>query len=171
MITIQYPDKKTFHAHSLDDFIRFQRVRRVYRLKNGHLVLEDDAFSEDWSGERKAEKAEEILSGRYLTLLAYEGERVVGLLLLVPTPDKGRMIISSFHVSADCRRKGIGRMLFKAAVDEGRRKGAKALYVSACPSEETIGFYQAMGFEPTVNPIPLYAEDEPLDIQMECPII
>jgi len=44
------------------------------------------------------------------------------------------------------------------------------LYISACPSEETIHFYKAMGAEVTDNPIMAIAEDEPDDLQMVCKI-
>lgn len=43
-------------------------------------------------------------------------------------------------------------------------------YISACPSEETIHFYKAMGAEVTNNPIMAIAEDEPDDLQMVCKI-
>lgn len=94
--------------------------------------------------------------------------RVVGLLLLLPELDCGRMIVDSFHVSAERRRQGIGRALCTAAKEEALRRGAHALYVSACPAQETIDFYRAMGFTVSRRPIRSRVEDEPYDIQMEC---
>ena len=78
------------------------------------------------------------------------------------------MIIYSFHVSADRRRHGIGRALFASAKDEAVRRGAVALYVSACSAEETVDFYRAMGFTVSLHPIRSLADNEPCDIQMEC---
>lgn len=167
---IKLADKSNFTLSSLDAFQRFQTVTRVYRLTGEGLTPVYNPFTEDWSPERRREKAKEILSGRFITHLAFEDGRVVGEIMLVPEPDNGRLIIDSFHVSGECRRRGIGRALLSAAENTAREKGAKALYASACSAEETINFYLAMGFAPADNPIPAYAEDEPCDIQMEKPL-
>ena len=78
------------------------------------------------------------------------------------------MIVHSFHVSADQRRRGLGRKLFDAAKEEARKHEAAALYISACSSEETINFYLAMGCHLSQSPIPEIVADEPWDIQLEC---
>ena len=78
-----------------------------------------------------------------------------------------RMIVDSFHVSADQRRRGLGRRLFETAKAEVRKHGAVALYISACSAEETIRFYLAMGCRPSRDPIPTMVLDEPWDIQLE----
>lgn len=137
-------------------------MKRGYRLKDGQLTLVDNPFTEDWDEARRIEKAEEILGGRFVTYCAFAGDRVVGEIMLAPQPNNGRLIIESFHVSGDCRRRGIGRALFEAAKQEARQRGAHALYASCCSAEETIRFYAAMGFRLSPNPISSYAEDEPL---------
>ena len=113
-------------------------------------------------------KAGEILSGRYITFCAFEGDAVVGEIMLIPELNENRLIIDSFHVSRAYRRRGIGRRLLEAAGDYARGRGACALYASCCSAEETIAFYRAMGFRPSEHPIPSCVEDEPFDIQMEC---
>jgi len=164
---IKLVNTDNFNEHSLDDFDRFQEVKNCYRLIKGQLTLVYNPFTETWSPERKLEKAEEILSGEYITYCAFEEGRVVGEIMLVPELDHGRLIVDSFHVSRDCRRGGIGRALFNTAIEEAKRKRARGLYISAMSAEETIGFYQAMGCYVSRNPIKLYADDEPYDIQME----
>ncbi len=168
MIEIKLIDSNHFTRDSLKGFQRHQEVKRVYRLRNGHLTLVDNPFTEDWDAARLIEKAEEILSGRYVTYCAYEGERVVGEIMLIPKLNKGRLIIDSFHVSGDCRRRGIGRALLEAARKEALKRGAHALYASCCSAEETIDFYSAMGFGLSSDPVPSLAEAEPYDLQMEC---
>ena len=42
-------------------------------LQNGNLTLVYNPFTEDWDAARLIKKAEEILSGRYVTYCAYEG--------------------------------------------------------------------------------------------------
>lgn len=171
ILEIKLIDSHNFTRDSLKGFQRYQEVKNVYRLQNGNLTLVYNPFTEDWDAARLIEKAEEILSGRYVTYCAYEGNHVVGEIMLVPKPDKGRLIIDSFHVSRDYRRHGIGRALFEAAKQEALKRGAHALYASCCSSEETINFYFAMGFRLSSDPIPSLAEAEPYDMQMECMII
>lgn len=168
---IRLADKSNFDRYSLKDFRRHQEVRNVYRLVNGELTLVYAPFVDDWDEARRVEKAEEILSGEFVTYCAFEGERVVGEIMLVPALNRGRLIVDSFHVSEDRRRRGIGRALLEAAKREALNRGARSLYASCCSSEETVGFYAAMGFRLSEDPILSYAEDEPYDLQMECPIM
>ncbi|MBR6522194.1 MAG: GNAT family N-acetyltransferase [Oscillospiraceae bacterium] len=163
-------NENNFCHDSLDSFSRYQIVEYEYRLIRGELQLRHNPVIDDWSAERKREKAAEILSGQHIVYGAVDGNRIVGIILLCLELDHNRMIIDSFHVSADKRRCGIGRKLFEAAKKEAKKRGAAALYVSASPAQETIDFYVAMGFKVSSNPIEAYADDEPCDIQMECEI-
>ena len=170
-LEIKLIDSSNFTRDSLKGFRRYQEVKNVYRLQNGSLTLVYNPFTEDWDAARLAEKAEEILSGKYVTYCAYEDNHVVGVIMLIPRPNKGRLIIDSFHVSGDYRRRGIGRALLEAAGQEALKRGAHALYASCCSSEETINFYFSMGFRLSPDPVPSLAEAEPYDLQMECVIV
>lgn len=70
------------------------------------------------------------------------------------------MIQDLIQVDTVFRGQGIGRMLWEKAVEEARLKGARELYISACPSEETIRFYRAMVAEVADAPIMAIAKDE-----------
>ncbi len=94
----------------------------------------------------------------------------MGKIMLLPQLNEGRLVIDSFHVSADRRRQGIGRALFEAAKKETLKRGTRALYASCRSAEETISFYLAMGFRLSPDPIPACTEEEPFDLQMECPV-
>ncbi|MBQ4424173.1 MAG: GNAT family N-acetyltransferase [Lachnospiraceae bacterium] len=109
-----------------------------------------------------------MLSDRYITFCAFDGDAVVGEIMLIPELNESRLIIDSFHVSREFRRCGIGRRLVETVSDYARGRGASALYASCSSAEETIDFYKALGFELSEHPIPSCAEDEPFDIQMEC---
>ena len=170
-LEIKLADKNNFGRNSLNDFRRYQEVKNVYRLKDGQLRLVYNPFTEDWDDERRIEKAEEILSGQYVTYCAFEGNRVVGEIMLLPRLNKDRLIIDSFHVSSDYRRRGIGRALLDAARQEALKRGAHALYASCCSAEETVRFYTAMGSRRSADPIASCIEDEHYDLQMECKII
>ena len=167
MIEIKQADRNNFGETSMDSFDRSQEVRNVWRVENGKLVLNYNPFTETWSPERRREKAEEILSGRFITFCAFEGDAVVGEIMLIPELNENRLIIDSFHVSRPFRRCGIGRRLIETVAEYARGRGASALYASCCSAEETIDFYKAMGFRLSEHPIPSRVEDEPFDIQME----
>lgn len=167
MIEIKRADRNNFCETSLDLFDRSQEVQNVWRMENGRLVLTFQPFSETWSPEQRRKKAGEILSGRYITFCAFEGDAVVGEIMLIPELNEDRLIIDSFHVSRPFRRRGIGRRLLETAAEYARGRGASALYASCCSAEETIDFYRAMGFRLSEHPIPSRVEDEPFDIQME----
>ena len=169
-LEIKLVDNNNFTRDSLKDFQRYQEVKNVYRLKDGEMTLVYHPFTEDWDDASRLQKAEDILSGRYVTYGAFEKDSVVGEIMLIPELDKGRLIIESFHVSTDYRRRGIGRALFEAARQEAIKRGAHSLYASCCSSEETIKFYSAMGFCLSSGPIPARVEDEPYDLQMVCMI-
>lgn len=165
---IKLIDNNNFTRDSLKDFQRYQEVKNVYRLNDGKMILVYHPFTEDWDVARRLQKAEDILSGKYVTYCAFEGNCVVGEIMLIPQLNKGRLIIDSFHVSRDYRRHGIGKSLLEATRQEALKRGAHALYASCCSSEETINFYSAMGFRLSSDPISSCVEDEPYDLQMEC---
>ena len=66
------------------------------------------------------------------------------------------------------RGQGHGRRLFELAKTVARERGAKRLYISATPSEHTIGFYFSMGCVVTAEPDPELFALEPEDIHLEC---
>ena len=167
MIEIKQADTSNFNEFSMDSFDRYQEVQNVFRMENGKLVLKKQPFTETWSPNRKREKAAEILSGSFVTFCAFEGDSVIGEIMLVPELNDKRLIIDSLHVSREYRQHGIGRQLVETACDYAKSRGAEALYASCCSAEETIRFYTAMGFGPSEHPITSCVEDEPFDIQME----
>ena len=83
MIEIKQADRNNFRETSMDSFDRFQEVQNVWRIENGRLVLEFHPFTETWSPEQRRKKAGEILSGRYITFCAVEGDAVVGEIMLL----------------------------------------------------------------------------------------
>ena len=78
--------------------------------------------------------------------------------------------LSSIHVSADARGKGLGRALFQKAEEAGRGLGARALYISAHSSVESQAFYKAMGCVEAKEYQAFHVEKEPCDCQLERPL-
>ncbi len=77
------------------------------------------------------------------------------------------MIVDNFQVSQDFGHHGIGKRLFEMAKNEGRKAGAKSLYISACSSKETISLYTAIRCKNTDDVIREIVDVEPFDLQMK----
>ena len=171
MITIELLTEKNFSLNSLDSYDRRQYVKRVYRKKDNAYILVDLPYIEDWSLDDKRRIAAEMCSGEYISYLALDEGVIAGFIGLVMELKEGYMILDLMHVGEKYRGTGIGRQLFNLGKAEALKAGAKALYISACSSEEAIAFYRAMGAEITDNPISEMAEAEPFDLQMTCPVM
>lgn len=75
--------------------------------------------------------------------------------------------LSSLHVSAELRRRGIGKKLFFMAALKAKEAGADRLYISAHSAVETQGFYLSAGCRDAEEINAFHAEKEPCDRQME----
>jgi len=159
-----------FPEINLNDFNRQQKITRIYVKKDNTYVLEAQPGTMDWSIDKKREVAQDLMDNTYISYLAIEEDRIIGFMSLVKELVAERMILDLIQVDTDFRGQGIGRLLWEKAVEEARLNGARELYISACPAEETIHFYKAMGAEVTDNSIMAIAEDEPDDLQMVCRI-
>lgn len=167
MVKIELLTKDNFNEHSLDTYIRTQNVNKVYRQNNGKYSLVDIPYVEDWNLEKKRQIAKNIGSDEYISYVAVE-DGIVGFIGLIKNLKEEYMILDMMHVSKSYRGMGIGRKLFEKGRQSAKKAGAKALYISACSSEETIAFYKAMGAKLTENPIREIADEEPCDLQMIC---
>ncbi|MBS7370064.1 MAG: GNAT family N-acetyltransferase [Oscillospiraceae bacterium] len=170
MVRIELLSEKNFNEHSLDSYERKQDVKRVYRRDKSEYVLVDMPYIEDWSLEKKQQVARDISSDEYISYIALDDDKVVGFIGLEKQLKNDCMILDIIQVSLAYRGNGIGKKLFNIAKQEAKKAGAKALYISACSSEETIAFYKAMGAELTNSPIREIADDEPYDLQMVCSV-
>jgi len=100
---------------------------------------------------------------------AFDGAVPVGMSVLDDKPMPSgvdRYNLMGLWVSHHYRGRGIGKTLFQLMAKAARERGAKALYVSATPSENTVRFYQSLGFELAELIDPDLFEKEPDDIPM-----
>ena len=167
---IEKVTRDIFPEINLDNFNRRQKITRIYVRRNDKYVLEEHPGVMDWSIDKKREVARDLMSDDYISYLALEEDRIVGFVSLVKELAGERMILDLIQVDEDFRGRGIGCALWEKAVEEARLNGARELYISACPSEETIHFYKAMGAHVTDNLIMSIANEEPDDLQMICSI-
>jgi predicted N-acetyltransferase YhbS len=153
---------------------RQEVIDALYVLENGQLVLRPQHWEIDgWPpGEREAYTPILLVCfdhGGAVTG-AFEGGVLAGVVVL-----EGRFIgrrkdqvqLKFLHVSQSHRRQGLGRALFGHAVGQARLLGAKKLYISATPSENTIDFYRHLGCRIAEEVDPDLFALEPEDIHLE----
>jgi hypothetical protein len=62
----------------------------------------------------------------------------------------------------------LGKRLFDLARAVARERGARQLYISATPSENTVNFYLRLGCQVAEEPDPELLALEPEDIHLVC---
>ena len=149
-------------------------MERCWRKIDGQWVVRDIAFTERWSDGDYRELCALLrltlatggavwgafVSGKLKGFVSVEGERIGAR--------KQYADLSSIHVSADARGLGLGRALFQKAEEEGRRRGAEALYISAHSSVESQAFYNSEIARREYQAF--HVEKEPCDCQLERPL-
>jgi predicted N-acetyltransferase YhbS len=153
---------------------RSEVIDRVYYCENGELVLRDEHYDvPGWHPDQIKRDSVALLDcfdagGSFFG--AFEDGELVGVCVLESRfigQSKDQLQLTFLHVSQRHRANGLGRALFQEAADEARNIGARSLYISATPSENTVRFYQSLGcrLAKEVNP-ELFAL-EPEDIHLE----
>lgn len=100
---------------------------------------------------------------------AFDAELLVGVVVVDTVPlgsDGNQRQLKYLYVSRGYRQHGIASRLFQEGAAFAKEQGAKFLYISATPTENTVNFYQSRGAR--LNPTPdsdLYAQ-EPEDIHL-----
>jgi GNAT superfamily N-acetyltransferase len=155
---------------------RREVVDNIYYLQGGKLILKPDYF--DILGWPPGE-AEQYTSRLYTCFDrggvfygAFDQARLIGVVVVDSVflgPQRDQLQLKMLYVSRDYRKHGLGVLLFEKAREIARARGAKRLYISATPSENTIHFYQRRGCVVAPEPDPELWALEPDDIHLECP--
>ncbi len=104
---------------------------------------------------------------------AFDGDTLIGTAVLESRfigSRKDQLQLVFLHVSQLHRGSGVGCALFDKVVSRARELGARRLYVSATPSENTVRFYLHRGFRVADELDPALFAMEPEDIHMECDV-
>jgi predicted N-acetyltransferase YhbS len=155
---------------------RREMIERIYRLDDGKLRLEPHHVDvPGWP----PDEARTTTPGLYesfdrggIFFGAFDKGSLVGnsaLDTLWRGSRRDLLQLLRLHVSRDYRAQGVGRRLFEQARDAARARGARGLYISATPTENTIHFYQRRGSVLLETPDPGLLALEPEDIHLECP--
>lgn len=157
-------------------FIRRQVVTDCWRKEDGKWVIKKDPFIDDWGSEEYIFLVK-CLKNTVVTGGAVYGAFVDGELKGFTSvegslfgSESQYMDLSSIHVSADMRGRGIGRELFLLAKRFAKEKNAKKLYISSHSAVESQTFYKAMGCEEAKEYNMEHVEKEPYDCQLECDV-
>ena len=156
---------------------RSEVIDNVYHLENGALVLKPQHIDVRGWPPGEAEKYTPILldcfdRGGWFHGLFDQAE-LVGAVVVDNRrigKRKDRLQLEFLHVSSAYRNRGFGAQLFELAKATARERGARRLYISATPSENTINFYSRLGCEIAREPDPELLALEPEDIHLECDV-
>src|SRR5262245_790319 len=154
---------------------RSEVIANVYYLEDGELRLRPDYFDARGWPPGQVEKYTPILyecfdrGGSFQGV--FDGSQLIGVTVVDTKPlgpRHGLRQLKFRYVSKDYRKQGWGKVLFESAKTIARERGARGLYISATPSENTINFYQSLGCIVTLEPDRDLVALEPEDIHLEC---
>lgn len=109
----------------------------------------------------------DLVASGAVALGAFDGDRLVGIGVVLPQLRPGVAQLAYLHVSDGYRNAGIGGRLCSELEEIARRAGDTSMVVSATPSPNTVRFYARRGYEPMVEPLPELYELEPEDVHMQ----
>jgi predicted N-acetyltransferase YhbS len=131
---------------------RREVIHNVYYVRAGKLILEPEYYDMQGWPPGEAEHYTEILADCYdhggIFWGAFENDRLVGVSILEDKfigAQRDTLQMKFLHVSRDCRKQGLGTRLFQLAAEKAKEMGAKKLYISATPSENTVNYYMRLG--------------------------
>lgn len=160
----------------LKGYCRYQEVDQVWRKHGKRYELVPEPFVDDWDASATAQVVDvcrQCAASGGLVAALFDGSAVAAFAVLAREPFGSRnqyADLLEMQVSRPYRRKGLGRLLFRICAEQAWRWGAEKLYISAHSAEETQAFYRAMGCTLAKEINSAHAEQEPYDIQMECPL-
>jgi predicted N-acetyltransferase YhbS len=154
---------------------RSEVIDNIYRFENGALVLRPEHHEVHGWPAGEAEKYTPILRDCFdrggWFHGAFDRTDLVGAVILENKrigKAGDQLQLQFLHVSNTYRKTGLGTHLFELARATAKERGARRLYISATPSENTIKFYLRLGCVVTMEPDAELLALEPEDIHLEC---
>jgi len=153
---------------------RREVVENIYYFRNGELVLEPEHWDVPGWPVDVASRFDPVFQecfkrgGSFWG--AFKGEIFVGVAILESKfigSQKDTLQLTYLHVSHDARKQGLGKKLFLLAAEKAKSLGARKMYVSATPSENTVHFYQNLGCTLAEEVDAEFFAEEPDDIHLE----
>jgi GNAT superfamily N-acetyltransferase len=145
----------------------------IYTVVDGELQLVPAYFEipgwEPGKAEADTPKLYKCFDRGGIFIGEFDNDAIVGASSIDPKPIgtfSDHVQLLSLHMSRPARGRGIGSKLFHAAAEAGRLFGAKATYISATPTENTVRFYLGRGATLISEPDPELFAAEPEDIHL-----
>jgi predicted N-acetyltransferase YhbS len=154
---------------------RREVIEGIYYHQDGRLVLKREHYDVKGWPPGEAKKYTPLLlecynrGGWFYGL--FDGDRLIGIAVLESKPqgkNKDQLQLKFMQVGNGYRGRGLGRQLFEASQAKAGEMGARRLYISATPSENTVRFYLSMGCRLASELDPELFALEPEDIHLEC---
>ena len=154
---------------------RSEVIDNIYYFEHGTLVLKPVHHDVDGWPPGEAERYSPLLidcfaRGGWFHGL-FDNAKLIGVAILDSKfieRKKDQLQLKFLHVSRVYRKQGLGRQLFALTKAEACERGAKRLYISATPSENTVDFYRRLGCVVTQEVESELVALEPHDIHLEC---
>ena len=154
---------------------RREIIENIYHLRDGKLVLEPEYFDAQGWPPGEAELYTPILldcfdrGGIFWGAFEEDG-KIIGVSVLESKfigANHDTLQLKFLHVSHGVRKQGLGKKLFNLVVEKAKSSGARKLYISATPSENTINYYMRLGCVLATEIDPELFTLEPEDIHLE----
>jgi predicted N-acetyltransferase YhbS len=145
----------------------------TYELRRGQLVPVPHYFEvPGWRSDAAAKETPGLLDcfdrgGTFVGV--FDAGTLIGVSVLerARVGQRGDQVqLAYLYVSRTYRGRGVGIQLFEEAVSSAQQAGAKALYVSATPTVNTVDFYLNRGCVLAPEPDPALLAAEPDDIHL-----
>jgi predicted N-acetyltransferase YhbS len=168
---------RELERHEIRDIWSIDRaevVDKVYYLEDSELVLKPERYDIKGWPPGEPERYGPILldcfdrGGTFYG--AFDGKMLIGVTVLESRfigRAKDQLQLKFLHVSRRHRQAGLGSRLFERAVAKASEVGARRLYISSTPSENTVRFYLRRGCRVTDDVDAALFELEPRDIHLE----
>ena len=168
---------RKLERHEIRDIWSIDRaevVDRVYYREGNELVLKSEHHDvKGWppgEPERNGPILLDCFDHGSTFVGAFDGKTLIGVMVLESRfigRERDQLQLKFLHVSRRHRGAGVGCTLFDMAVAEARVLGARRLYISATPSENTVRFYLGRGCRVTEDIDATLFALEPDDIHLE----
>ena len=176
MAEIEYRRLEPWELGRVSEIDRSETIDAVYVQRGSRLELRHGDFSSPpWDpvgeGEYSVSAVREALAGwserGAVALGTFDGDRLVGIGLVLPHLRPGVAQLAFLYVSSSHRGRGLGGRLADELERIACHAGDHSLVVSATRSRNTVRFYRQRGFEPMDEPLAELYELEPEDVHME----
>ena len=152
---------------------RSEAHHHIYRNVDGRLILVPAYFDiPGWHPntiQTDRNKLQDCFDRGGIFLAEFRADLLVGVSVLDTKPIKTapeQLQLLYLYVTRQARAQGVGTRLLELTAAEARALKAKALYISATPTENTVNFYLRSGSSLNPNPDPDLFAAEPEDIHL-----